>query len=163
LILGYSSNNLKQQGATMATTTRMTFEQFLQLPEDDMNYELNEGELLVTPSPTPYHNIARLRLAQALNLFVSDHRLGLVLDGTDFRLGPNTGRRPHVAFLSARRFSGLNLHQSPVEGAPTLAVEIISPTNSALDMMRKVHQYLNAAECQVVWVLYPLLNFAGRP
>jgi Uma2 family endonuclease len=36
----------------MSTTTRLSFEEFLRLPDDDNSYELNEGELLVTPSPS---------------------------------------------------------------------------------------------------------------
>lgn len=138
----------------MATTTaKMTFEEFLQLA-DDRRYELNAGELLVTPSPSPYHNIVRSRIKEALTVFVRSHRLGLVLDESDFHLGGDTIRRPDVAFLSVTQLQGFNLHKSPVEGAPILAIEVISPSNSAEDILLKVHQLLEAGSSSV-WVFYP--------
>jgi Uma2 family endonuclease len=142
----------------MVTTTKMTFEEFLQLP-DDRRYELNEGELLVTPSPTPYHNIVRSRIKEALTAFVRSHRLGLVLDESDFHLGGDTVRRPDIAFLATTQLQGFNLHRSPVEGAPTLAIEVISPSNSAEDILLRVHQLL-ASGSSSVWVFYPGLALA---
>ena len=141
----------------MSTATRLSFEEFLRLPDDDNSYELNEGELLVTPSPTPSRNVVRIRLTLAIKSFVKGHDLGLVLDETDFRLAPNTVRRPDVAFLSRQMLKGFDFDRSPIEGAPTLAIEIISPSNSAQDMLLKVHQYIDAG-CQAVWVFYPLLS-----
>ena len=140
----------------MATPNKLTFEEFLRLPDDDKSYELSEGELLVPPSPSPSHNIVRRRLTQALNSFVESNKLGLVLDETDFRLSANTVRRPDVAFLSAERIKNFNFERSPIEGAPTLAIEVISPSNSAQDMLLKVHQYL-ASGSSAVWVFYPAL------
>ena len=144
----------------MSTATRLSFEEFLRLPDDDNSYELNEGELLVTPSPTPSHNVVRIRLTLAIKSFVKGHDLGLVLDETDFRLAPNTVRRPDVAFLSRPMLQGFDCDRSPIEGAPTLAIEIISPSNSAQDMLLKVHQYIDSG-CQAVWVFYPLLSLVA--
>jgi Uma2 family endonuclease len=148
------------EGWVMSTTTRLSFEEFLRLPDDDNSYELNEGELLVTPSPTPFHSVVRIRLTLAIKSFVKSHDLGLVLDETDFRLAPNTVRRPDVAFLSRQMLKGFDFDRSPIEGAPTLAIEIISPSNSAQDMLLKVHQYIDAG-CQAVWVFYPLLSLVA--
>ncbi|HEV3038317.1 MAG TPA: Uma2 family endonuclease [Candidatus Angelobacter sp.] len=47
--------------------------------------------------------------------------------------------------------------RSPIEGVPNLAIEVISPGNSAQDMLTKIHQYLDAG-CQAVWVFYPKLK-----
>ena len=40
------------------------------------------------------------------------------------------------------------------EGAPDLAVEIISPSETAAEIAHKVGQYLHAG-VEVVWVIYP--------
>ncbi|HLJ90784.1 MAG TPA: Uma2 family endonuclease [Candidatus Angelobacter sp.] len=143
----------------MSTSTRLTFDEFLLLPDNDERYELTEGELLVTPSPSPLHNIVRYRLRHALTFYVSTHHLGLVLDETDFRLAPTTVRKPDIAFLRNDQLQGFDLRKSPIEGSPTLAVEIISPSNSAQDMLLKVHQYLDAGS-KLVWLLYPELRRA---
>jgi Uma2 family endonuclease len=41
-----------------------------------------------------------------------------------------------------------------VPGAPVLAVEVVSPSNTAKDMQLKVKQYLEAGAFEV-WLVYP--------
>src|SRR5258708_15689238 len=131
----------------MGATTKLSFEEFRTLQEaaaDDLRYELDEGELILTPSPTPRHNIVRYRLRRALTDFVQANDLGLVLDETDFRLSANAVRKPDVAFVAKDRMKDLDLDTTPIEGAPTLAVEVISQSNLAQDTAHKVRQYLPA-------------------
>ncbi len=40
------------------------------------------------------------------------------------------------------------------EGAPTLAVEIVSPNDRAVDLRERIYDYLNAGSAYV-WVLWP--------
>jgi Uma2 family endonuclease len=147
-------------GGGMGAATRLSFEEFRKLQElaqDTATYELDEGELLLTPSPTGWHNIVRYRLRRSLTDFVSANHIGLVLDETDFRLSQNTVRKPDVAFIAERHVADFDFHRSPLVGAPSLAVEIISPTNLAQDTLKKVRQYL-AAGSQAVWLVYPALR-----
>src|SRR5947208_17163083 len=103
----------------MGTTTKLTFEQFQQMPEREATtYELDEGELLMTPSPTPWHNIVRYRLRRSLTDFVQTHALGVVLDETDFRLAPETVRKPDLAYLNRERLKNFDPDHSPIECAP---------------------------------------------
>ncbi|MBZ5522661.1 MAG: Uma2 family endonuclease [Acidobacteriia bacterium] len=144
----------------MGATTKLNFEEFWRLrdaAQDSARYELDEGELLLTPSPAPRHNIVRYRLRRALTDFVQAYHLGLVLDETDFRLSENTVRKPDLAFIARERMKGFDPDRSPIECAPSLAVEVISPTNLAQDTLKKVHQYM-AAGCQSVWLAYPALR-----
>jgi len=140
------------------STSRMTFEEFLQLPEEPgKHYELSQGELVMEPSPTFRHNIIRKRIAKLLDEFVTTHQLGAVTVENDFRLAPDVVRNPDVAFVGKGQLKSFDVDRSPFEGTPTLAVEVISPSNSAEDMLLKVHQYLNAG-CKAVWVAYPVLR-----
>ena len=142
----------------MSTTTRMSFEEFLRLPEEPgKHYELSEGELIVEPSPAFWHNSIRNRVARRLQDFVQSHALGAVTVENDFRLAPNIVRNPDVAFIATARLKHIDIDVSPIEGAPTLAVEVVSPSNSAQDMLLKEHQYLSAG-CEAVWVVYPTLG-----
>ena len=85
----------------MGTTTKLTFEEFQKLPEQEgRTYELDEGELLMEPSPTFLHNRIRDRIARRLTEFVETHQLGEITVETDFRLGPDTVRNPDVAFVT---------------------------------------------------------------
>lgn len=145
----------------MGTITRLSFEEFLQLPEEPgRHYELDEGELIVEPSPAFRHNRIRSRIARHLEDFVQKHQLGLVTIENDFRLSADTVRNPDVAFVTNERLSRMDVDRSPVDGVPDLAIEVISPKNSAQDMLKKVHQYLDAG-CRAVWVFYPNLKLVA--
>lgn len=140
------------------TTTRLTFEEFENLPEEEgRRYELDEGALVVEPSPTFLHNRIRERIAARLSEFVKANRLGEVIMEMDFRLAEETVRNPDVAFVTAQHLEKIDVNRSPVEGAPALAVEVISPGNLAQDTLKKVEQYLSAGT-SVVWVVYPPLR-----
>ena len=144
----------------MGTTTKISFEEFQKLQEsvvDTANYELDEGEPILTPSPTPHHNIVRYRLRRALTDFVQTNRLGVVIDETDFRLSMNTVRKPDIAFISQSQMKDVDFGRTPIEGAPRLAVEVISASNLAQDTLKKVRQYL-AAGGEAVWLVYPALR-----
>jgi len=142
----------------MSSTTKLTFEEFLQLPEEPgKRFELDQGELVVEPSPTFRHNVIRNRIARHLEDFVKAKGLGHVTVENDFRLSPNIVRNPDVAFIANEPFSHMDADSSPIEGVPNLAVEVVSPGNTAQDMLTKVHQYLEAG-CQAVWLFYPKLK-----
>jgi len=144
----------------MGTTTRISFEEFQKAQgaaPEGVRYELNEGELVVTPSPTPQHNVVRYRLRRALTDFVQKNGLGIVLDETDFRLSTNVVRQPDVAFIAEESLRDFDFKRTPVEITPALAVEVISPSNLAQDTLKKVHQYLGSGS-QAVWLVYPELR-----
>ena len=142
----------------MSTTTRLTFQDFERLPEQEgIHYELDQGELVMEASPTFLHNLIRDRIAARLSQLVKSHRLGVIIVEMDFRLAPETVRNPDVAFISAKHVASINLDRSPVDGSPALAIEVISPSNLAQDTLKKVGQYLSAGT-KVVWIIHPSLR-----
>lgn len=142
----------------MGVTTRLSFDEFSQLPEKEgIVYELDQGELLMEPSPALRHNLVRQRIAMRLIEFVEKRDLGLVVEEMDFRLTEDTVRNPDVAFINAEHSRKLDFDRSPVDGAPALAVEVVSPHNRAEDIARKISQHLNAG-CRAVWVVYSSLR-----
>jgi len=142
----------------VGTTTRLTFEEFQRLPErEGVIYELDEGILLIEPSRTPRHNLIRQRITMQLMQFVESKQLGIVLEEMDFRLSPDTVRNPDVAFITAEHLKTVDLDLSPIDGAPALAVEVISPGNRTEDIAKKTQQYLEAG-CKTVWIVYPGLR-----
>ncbi|MGC2696923.1 MAG: Uma2 family endonuclease [Candidatus Angelobacter sp.] len=142
----------------MGTITRLTFAEYEKLPEKEgTRYELDEGTLLMEPSPALRHNLIRQRIAAQLTQFVRSHDLGIIVEEMDFRLGTDTVRNPDVAFITRDQLRNIDPDYSPVEGAPALAVEVISPTNLAQDTAKKVRQYLEAG-CHTVWLVYPALR-----
>lgn len=142
----------------MGTVTKLTYEEFLKIPEElGKRFEFDRGELIVGPSPTYRHNRIRQRIARHLEDFVQRNQLGGITVEQDFRLAPDVVRNPDVAFIATEALSRMDVDRSPIEGVPNLAIEMISPSNSAQDMFTKIHQYLDAG-CQAVWVFYPKLK-----
>jgi Uma2 family endonuclease len=132
----------------------MTVKQFDQLPEREGTlYELNEGEVVTVTEPMPGHNWVRDNIARLTGNFVEDRRLGRVFVETGYQLGPDTVRIPDVSFVPADRMREIDLDKR-IQGAPALAIEVVSPTDLAQELTEKVKQYI-AAEAKAVWVLYP--------
>jgi Uma2 family endonuclease len=132
----------------MASKTLLTLEQFEQLPDDGMRHELDEGELIALPPTFGVHGKVQTRVVRLI-----PESLGLTLIDTGFLLNPDTLRAPDVAFFRAERVSGVDL-RNRIKVPPDLAVEIISPSETAANIAHKVRQYLHAG-VDVVWVLYP--------
>jgi Uma2 family endonuclease len=136
----------------MATKTLLTVEEFMPyLEADDVWYELVEGELVVVSPGMFLHNRVRDRLLYLLMTFLEGSKLGTVVSEQPFHLFGTTVRFPDVAFVRSGR--ELPLNNFP-KGAPDLAVEVISPTNTLREMDRKVSDYF-AAGCKRVWLIYP--------
>lgn len=144
----------------MATKTLLTIQDYAALDEPvGVRYELSEGELIVTPSSTPFHNLIRDGFNSRLWPFVKDRRLGQVVSETDLMLAGDVVRRPDLAFIRADRLKGIDLDQSPFPVAPDLVIEIVSKNDRADDLMLKVSQYLEAG-AKAVWLMYPKTHLA---
>src|SRR5437879_2096182 len=104
---------------------RLTYDDYVGLPNDGKRYEILDGELDVSPAPGSRHQIASINLSTILNLFVRQHRLGRVLEApTDVILAPTTIVQPDILFVRAERVSIIT--ERAVEGSPNLVVEILS-------------------------------------
>lgn len=146
----------------MATKTLMSVKDYAALDEPEgMRYELSDGELIVTPSSTTFHNLIRDDFNSHLRIFVKAHGLGIVVSETDMKLAGEVVRRPDVAFIRAQRLEGVDLDQSPLPVPPDLAIEIVSKNDRADDLLLKVSQYLEAG-AQAVWLMYPNTRLAYR-
>jgi Uma2 family endonuclease len=138
----------------MATKTLLTIGQYNALEEPaGVRYELDRGELIVTPSPVPMHNIICGDLYKRLSVRVEEHNLGQVLYEVDVRLGEDTVRRPDVIFFARERIKDIDFDQVPVPIAPDLVIEVVSKNDQPDDLMFKVRQYLEAG-VRAVWLLY---------
>ena len=142
----------------MGTKTLMTMAEFDALEEiEGVKQELIDGELVVTPSPMPRHNIVCSRLGLPLGTFVAEHKLGIVLWDQDYSVGEDV-LNPDLAFIRAEHT--IEKDQRP-GWAPDLVVEIWSPSNErkSQDLRAKAKRYLEGG-AQAVWLLYPEAGIA---
>lgn len=139
----------------MAVRTTMTAEQFDALPEEEgRKWELLDGELIEVSSATPKHNRIVGRLFKNLDNFAERNGLGAALLETDLAVRANTRLRPDFGFFSAETWATVDLERVPVEQTPDIAVEVISPSETATTIHRKVDAYLKWG-VQEVWLIDP--------
>jgi Uma2 family endonuclease len=139
----------------MPVRTLLTAEQFDALPEEEgRKWELLDGELIEVSSATPKHNRILGRLFRMLDTFVETHKLGVVLLETDLAVRANTRLRPDFGFFSAETWLTVDIEKVPVVQTPDVAVEILSPSETATTINRKVEAYLKWG-VQEVWLIDP--------
>lgn len=122
--------------AATQTPDRWTVEMLHALPDDGRRYEIINGELFVTPSPSYDHQAVVLRLAMQLDAYLRRHRVGYAsIAPGDVEFGPLTLVQPDVFVLPP--VDGRRPTSWREAGRPLLAVEVISPTSAAADRVRK--------------------------
>lgn len=124
---------------------------------DGYRCELILGEV-VKMSPTGgKHGVIALRIGRLLGNWADQQGIGLVFAAeTGFKLAtnPDTVRAADVALVLNERVPAAGVPDSFWEGAPDLAVEVLSPNDSASDVLDKVRDYL-AAGADQVWIADP--------
>ncbi len=132
-----------------------TDEALMALPRDGQKYELLGGELVVSPTGFQHGYLAS-RLVSAITAFALKHRLGVVVDSsTGFRLKSGDCLSPDVSFVGKERLRGRK--ETPTrffQGAPDLAVEVVSPGESRKRLKQKLAQYF-ANGTRLAWVVNP--------
>jgi Uma2 family endonuclease len=138
----------------MATHTLMTAEQFDQLPEEEgRRYELLDGELIEMPSANLEHNLILKNGLFELEGFFRRTEIGTVVPEMEFAFGDDRFR-PDLAVLLADKLKQASLKRVPLTVVPDIVLEIVSPSESAINLDRKVRVYLQAGVAEV-WVIYP--------
>lgn len=143
----------------MTTTTRlMTADELLVRPDDGLRHELIDGELRTMAPAGSDHGSIHLRLGTVVGGYVAAHRLGVLFGAdTGFRLrgDPDTVRAPDLSFVSARRIpAGGRPGPKYFEGAPDLAVEVLSPSDTVGEGEAKLTSFF-AAGCRLGWLIDP--------
>ena len=133
---------------------RMTEEEFLAWYPDDVRAEWVDGEvIMMSPSSTDTDDLNGWFLA-ILRSFARRKNLGRVLGPNSMvRLATQRRRRiPDILFVQNSRLDIIRTNH--LEGAPDLAVEIVSPESFARDWREKYQEY-ETAGVQEYWVIDP--------
>lgn len=117
-----------------------TYEDYLNTPDDGQRYELIDGEIVVSPSANKRHQQISMELSASIFTFVKSRKLGQVMSAPmDVRLDRDLVVQPDILFI--RKGSPADNDDLRVAGAPTLAVEILSPSTAVRDLNRKRELY----------------------
>ena len=142
----------------MATQRALvTADELLRLPHDGQRHELVEGELRTMPPAGGEHGILAMDIGARLHAHVRPRQLGYVFAAeTGFRIhrDPDTVLAPDAAFVTAERLADLLPVRAFVPLVPDLVVEVVSPSDTAVEVETKVQAWLRAG-ARLVWVVYP--------
>jgi Uma2 family endonuclease len=140
-----------------STTQNKTAEELFQMPDNGFRYELVKGELKKMTPAGSKHGVTIANLTAPLTVHVKASNLGIVLGAeTGFKIGsePDTVRAPDIAFIRRERIPASGVPEEFWPGAPDLAVEVLSPSDTIYEVEEKVTDWL-AAGTRIVWVLNP--------
>lgn len=130
---------------------RATYEDYRQFPDDGKRYEILDGEIFMTPAPSPRQQYASKRLQRRLEDYFEGTRGGLVFNAPlDVILSDEDVVQPDLVVVAERP----QVSARGVEGAPLVLVEILSPSRPAYDRLTKATRY---AACGVThfWIVDP--------
>jgi Uma2 family endonuclease len=141
----------------MATVNQLiTAEELLRMPDDGYRYELVRGELRKMAPAGHLHGRVAINVTTPLDRHVRAHNLGVVYAAeTGFKLAsnPDMVRAPDVAFIRRERVEEVGDVEGYWPGAPDLAVEVISPSDTYADVQEKVFDWLEAGTRMVILVM----------
>jgi Uma2 family endonuclease len=111
---------------------KLTYEDYLLFPDDGNRHEILDGEHHVTAAPFPKHQRVLRELLFGLHSFLREHRLGEVYSAPlDVVLSRHDVVQPDLLFISNERMTILT--ERNLQGAPDLAIEILSSTTRRID------------------------------
>ncbi len=126
--------------STTRPTLPMTYHEYALLPQDRNRYEVLEGELYMTPSPSVAHQNVVTELGSMLRQHVSAYGLGKVFVAPlDVVLTETNVLQPDILFLRTGRVPPRGAKNVTV--APDLVVEVVSPASVEQDREIKMQVY----------------------
>ena len=135
------------------TTKKLyTYEDYLKI-DDDNQYELIGGKLIMVPSPKSIHQIISFELAATLRDYVRKNKLGRVITAPlDVFLSETEKPQPDIMFISKERLN--IIAENNIQGAPDLVVEVLSPSTGKYDRTEKSRMYYNHG-VKEYWIVDP--------
>lgn len=126
------------------------------LPGDGYNVEVIDGRLVMSPENAPEHGELCARIFLSLGEYVRRCHLGAVWDsGTGFWMHNRNCRAPDISFPAKERLAGLSHPLTRFfEGAPDLAIELLSPSNTRDEMRSRLDDYFRSGT-RLAWIVDP--------
>jgi Uma2 family endonuclease len=136
---------------------KLTYDDYVQFPDDGLRHELIDGEHYVTPTPIRKHQAIATNLVGIIWSYLREHPVGRVFTAPfDVILSDFDVVEPDLLFLTNARLAEITT--SPwVKGAPSLVVEIGSPGTRKRDatIKRRLYERVGVDE---YWIIDPELD-----
>jgi Uma2 family endonuclease len=119
---------------------KYTVDDYMML-EEGAPFQLINYELVMSPSPIPFHQVISRRIVNAISDFLGEKVEDgfLVYSPMDVKLDEGNILQPDILYVCAERKD--QIVKACVEGAPDLVVEILSPSTGYYDLRQKKDIY----------------------
>jgi Uma2 family endonuclease len=131
---------------------KMSYEEFLTLPNDGRQMEWVDGEAIIFMAPSIRHQLLSGFLFSLLNVFAGLFNLGRVIAApVEMRTRPDgPAREPDLIFIAREHFDRLT--EQRLTGPADLIVEIVSPESVGRDQREKFVEYAEAGIPEYWWI-----------
>jgi Uma2 family endonuclease len=135
----------------------LTYEDFVDMPDDGLRHELIDGDHYVTAAPSPKHQRVVTNVTHRIYNYLEEHPLGRVYVGPlDVVFSPTNFVEPDLLYLSHERMR-LYMTDRNLTGAPDLVVEVLSPSTRWVDEGPKLRLYERSGVLEY-WLFDPVRN-----
>jgi Uma2 family endonuclease len=118
--------------------TKLDYADYADLPSDGHRYEILDGDLTMTPAPSPRHQRVSRRLQRALEDHFQARDLGEVFNAPiDVILTDRDVVQPDLVVVA----EPAQVSARGIEGPPLLVVEVLSPATRTRDRTVKARRY----------------------
>ena len=132
---------------------KFTYQDYLLLPDDGKRYEIIEGEMYMTPSPSLRHQDILRELFRKIDQYVLENRLGVVyVAPCDVIFSDSNIVQPDLIYISKENRDIIK--KQNINGTPDLLIEITSPKTKKRDLVFKKRLYAKFG-VEEYWIVYP--------
>jgi len=124
---------------SLQTSTRLTYDDFVKLPDDGKRYEIIDGELFVNASPVPRHQDIVGNIYFALRVWFRANGGKVFVSPLDVVFDTYNVVEPDILAINPNRMTIVG--EKNVQGAPNLVVEVLSDGSRRADEIRKRKLY----------------------
>jgi len=140
----------------VTVATKLTYDDYVKLPDDGKRYEIIDGELFVNPAPVPRHQFIVGNVLFALRSYFKKQDGGKVLMAPiDIVFANDRIVQPDVVVIKSDRNSIIGAKN--IQGRPHLVVEVLSDGTRRYDEIQKRRLY-ESAGVEEYWVVDPELE-----
>lgn len=127
--------------------------EYVLIPEGAPRQELIEGDLVMAPSPSSFHQDIVANLLVIIRSYLREHPIGKVyLAPLDTYLSEINVFQPDLLFV--RNENRSIIEEYGIEGAPDLAVEVLSKSRAKFDLGPKRSVYARTG-VEELWIIDP--------
>ncbi len=137
----------------MIAAPLITAEDYKVLPETGPHYQLVEGSLIMAPAPNRFHQDISRNIEFVIQSWIRRGGGGKVYDAPfDVYFDDHNVFQPDIVYFCPNNLGILT--DAGAEGAPDLVIEILSPSNRALDLGPKKKLYARFG-VKELWIVDP--------